>query len=239
LKILIIELFKVRSRISLLPPSGHLHFLFTAFVREFMTMKFKYSSALITTLIVSITAALPAWAETATLRGPTTSRINVRESPSTDSRVRHYGLGGDRVTILNETNAPDGYRWYFVEFPQSGARGWIRGDLLSVNAGSPERVSFAPGTAAATVGGNIRGSQSRSYLVNARAGQTMTTSTIGTSSFLQVLVFAPNGRNLYTGSRNWSGVLPQSGDYRVQVRIVPEEQQSGATAEYSLTIGVR
>ena len=43
----------------------------------------------------------------------------------------------------------------------------------------------------------------------------------------------------YTGSRNWSGVLRRSGDYRVRVRLVPEEQQSGVTGEYSLTIGIR
>lgn len=202
-------------------------------------MKFKFCSALITALVVSITTVLPALAETAIIRGASGSRVNVRDSPSTSAAVRHYGLGGDRVTILNQTNAPDGYRWYFVEFPKSGARGWIRGDLLAVNATSPERVSFKPGTSAAVVGGKVQGAQSREYLVNARAGQTLTTSTIGTSSLLQVLVFAPNGRNLYTGARNWSGVLPQSGDYRIQVRLVPEGQNSGEVGEYSLTIGVR
>jgi uncharacterized protein YgiM (DUF1202 family) len=199
-------------------------------------MKLQYGTALITALVISLTAALPGLAETATLLG---SQINVRESPSTQSRVRHYGIGGDRVNVLNQTNAPDGFTWYFVEFPKSGARGWIRGDLLAVNANSSQRVSFAPGTSAATVGGRVQGAQSRQYIVGARAGQTMTTSTIGTSPFLQVLVFAPNGRNLYVGGRDWSGVLPQSGDYRVQVRLVPEEQRSGAAAEYSLTIGVR
>jgi hypothetical protein len=44
---------------------------------------------------------------------------------------------------------------------------------------------------------------------------------------------------LYTGSRNWSGVLPSSGDYRVQVRLVPEEQRPGASGEYSLTVAIR
>ncbi|MBM0745478.1 SH3 domain-containing protein [Phormidium sp. CLA17] len=169
--------------------------------------------------------------------------MNIRATPSTSAPVRHYGLGGDRVNILNQTNAPDGYRWYFVEFPNSGARGWIRADLLRVGGNyggsSTQRIAFAPGTSAATVGGKVQGAQSRDYLVNARAGQTLNLSTVGTSSFLQLQVFAPNGSTLYTGSRNWSSVLRQSGDYRVRARLVPEEQKRGVTAEYSLTVSVR
>ena len=206
-------------------------------------MKFKYGSALVTALVISFATLLPASADTGTIQGTLGSRVNVREAPSTDSQARHYGVGGDRVNILNQTNAPDGYRWYFVEFPNSGARGWIRGDLLRVDGNyggtSTQRISFAPGTAAATVGGKVQGAQSRDYLVNARAGQTLNLSTIGTSSFLQLQVFAPNGSTLYTGSRNWSSVLRQGGDYRVRVRIVPEEQKPGVVAEYSLTVGVR
>lgn len=204
-------------------------------------MKLKYGSALITALVISFATVLPAFAETGTIQG--SGRINIREAPSTSSSIRHYGLGGDRVTILNQTNAPDGYRWYFVEFPNSGARGWVRGDLLRVGGNyggtSTQRISFAPGTSSAQVGGKVQGAQSRDYLVNARAGQTLTLSTIGTSSFLQLQVFAPNGRILYTGSRNWSSVLRQSGDYRVRARLVPEEQNAGTAAEYSLTVVVR
>lgn len=201
----------------------------------------KYGSALMTALVLSLATVLPALAETGTIQG--SGRVNIRETPSTSSSIRHYGLGGDRVTILNQTNAPDGYRWYFVEFPNSGARGWIRGDLLRVGGNyggsSTQRISFAPGTAAATVGGKVQGAQSRDYLVNARAGQTLSISTVGTSPFLQLQVFAPNGSTLYIGSRNWSVVLRQSGDQRIRVRLVPEEQKPGTAAEYSLTVGVR
>jgi hypothetical protein len=206
-------------------------------------MKFKYGSALMTALVVSFMTVLPAFADTGTLQGSPGSRVNVRQSPSTTAPVQHYGLGGDRVNILNQTNAPDGYRWYFVEFPNSGARGWVRGDLLSVGGtpggSSTQRVSFSPGTSAATVGGKVQGTQARDYLVNAGAGQTLTTSTVGTSPYLQVQVFDPNYTNLYSGSRNWSGVLRRSGDYRIRVRLVPEKQQSGVAGEYSLTISIR
>lgn len=206
-------------------------------------MKFKYGSALMTALVIAFATVLPAFAETGTIQGTLGSRVNIRQSPSTSASVKHYGMGGDRVNILSQTNAPDGYRWYFVEFPNSGARGWIRGDLLRVggNSGgnSSQRISFAPGTSAATVGGKVQGTQSRDYILGVRAGQTLSVSTISNTSYLQVQVFDPNGGNLYSGSRNWSSVLNRSGDYRVRMRLVPEKQQSNVTGEYSLTIGAR
>ncbi|MGV0026034.1 SH3 domain-containing protein [Phormidesmis priestleyi ANT.L61.2] len=195
---------------------------------------------MITAIVISIATGVPASADMGTIKGTSGSRVNVRQSPSTSAPVRHYGVGGDRVTILNQTNAPDGYRWYFVEFPNSGARGWIRRDLLQVNAAATsQRISFTPGTSAAKVGGKVQGTQSRDYILNAGAGQTLTTSTVSTSPYIQVQVFDPNGSNLYTGSRDWSSVLRRSGDYRVRVRLVPEEQKQGVSGEYSLTIGVR
>jgi len=206
-------------------------------------MKFKYGSALVTALVMSIAPALSALASTAMIQIAPGTQANVRESPSTSAPIRHYGVNGDRVNILNQTNAPDGFAWYFVEFPSSGARGWIRSDLLAVesgsNSGSAQRITFAPGTSAANVGGRVQGAQSRDYLLNAGTGQRLTTSITGNSQFLQVQIFAPNGTNLYTGSRNWSGVLPSTGDYRVRVRLVPEEQKPGASGEYSLTIAIR
>ncbi len=219
-------------------------------------MKFKYGLASVAALLMTLATALPSLADTATIQSSSGSQVNVRAEPSTTSQIRHRGQGGDRVNVLNQTNAPDGFVWYFVEFPTSGARGWIRGDLLKVNAPiaitppipvtptppitpiTSERVSFAPGTSAAMVGGKVQGTQTRDYVINAASGQTLKTSTTSTSQFLQVQVFAPDGVNLYTGSSNWSVVLRSTGDYKIRVRIVPEEQKPNATGEYSLTIAV-
>lgn len=219
-------------------------------------MKFKYGLASVAALLMTLATALPSLADTATIQSSSGSQVNVRAEPSTTSQIRHRGQGGDRVNVLNQTNAPDGFVWYFVEFPTSGARGWIRGDLLKVNAPiaitppipvtptppitpiTSERVSFAPGTSAAMVGGKVQGTQTREYVINAASGQTLKTSTTSTSQFLQVQVFAPDGVNLYTGSSNWSVVLRSTGDYKIRVRIVPEEQKPNATGEYSLTIAV-
>jgi Bacterial SH3 domain len=61
------------------------------------------------------------------------SRINVRSQPSTRAYSPHYGVSGDRVKVLRSTRGRDGYDWYFVRFPRSGAEGWVRGDLISLN----------------------------------------------------------------------------------------------------------
>lgn len=59
------------------------------------------------------------------------SRINVRDAASTQANVRHYGLGGDRVTILGSSVDRGGDLWYRVRFNRSGAEGWIRGDFVT------------------------------------------------------------------------------------------------------------
>ena len=61
------------------------------------------------------------------------ARINVRTGPGTHFYARHYGLSGDRVTILNEAPSNDGYRWWYLKFNVSGAKGWVREDLVLLN----------------------------------------------------------------------------------------------------------
>ncbi|MBD2326576.1 SH3 domain-containing protein [Alkalinema sp. FACHB-956] len=58
-------------------------------------------------------------------------RINLRSAPSTAGRVVHYGLSGDIVKVIRDLQGDNGYTWHYVEFP-SGAKGWVRGDLLIV-----------------------------------------------------------------------------------------------------------
>jgi hypothetical protein len=58
------------------------------------------------------------------------SRIFLRSSPSTSASKKGYGLVGDRVKALTTTEGQNGYIWYKVRFPESGATGWIRGDLI-------------------------------------------------------------------------------------------------------------
>jgi Bacterial SH3 domain len=59
------------------------------------------------------------------------SAINIRAGVGTSSEILHLGYSGDRVEILNQVTGTDGYRWYNIRFPQSGATGWVRGDFIA------------------------------------------------------------------------------------------------------------
>lgn len=86
--------------------------------------------AIVSTTAVALGMAVPALAEPAVLVGQITgSHVNVRSQPSTQASSPHYGLVGDQVEVLDQTTARDGYVWFYVEF-RSGARGWVRGDLV-------------------------------------------------------------------------------------------------------------
>lgn len=58
------------------------------------------------------------------------SRINIRDDASTTADIQHTGYAGDPVQIIDSIEGEDGYTWYQVEF-DSGAVGWVRGDLIS------------------------------------------------------------------------------------------------------------
>ena len=59
------------------------------------------------------------------------SKINVRRGPGTHFGIRHYGLNGDPVEILDSSKGNDGYYWYELTFVNSRAKGWVREDLIA------------------------------------------------------------------------------------------------------------
>ncbi len=65
------------------------------------------------------------------------SQINLRSTPTASGKRLGYGLVGDRVEVADKTTA-EGYDWYKVRFPKSGAKGWIRGDFVSVDGTSQQ-----------------------------------------------------------------------------------------------------
>lgn len=69
--------------------------------------------------------------------------INIRQGASTDAEVQSAGYAGERVEIANRTQGNDGYTWYEVR-SESGASGWVRGDLISAQAPSTNQPSNQP-----------------------------------------------------------------------------------------------
>lgn len=192
--------------------------------------------------LFTLALAGPALAEMGTLRGSPGSQINLRSQPSTRASSPSYGIPGDRVNILNETRGTDGYVWYYVEFPQSRARGWVRGDLLQPDSGNnnpAQRLSFAPGASSATVSGSVRGYETRDYLLNARRNQRMTVNLRSNNSFMEFVIFNPRGETIHVGSTSWSGLLPTNGDYKVRVLLVRAEARRNGAGGFNLTVSIR
>lgn len=74
------------------------------------------------------------------VRPPT--RISVRSGPSLRDPRRYYGRVGARVNVLRQSRGGDGSTWYYVQFPRSGAAGWVHRNLVSF-AGPPS-IPTAP-----------------------------------------------------------------------------------------------
>jgi serine/threonine protein kinase, bacterial len=68
----------------------------------------------------------------ATIVGEAGSK-NVRKGPGTENGVAHIAYPGDRVKILDSAQDGGGLTWYKVSFPQSGAQGWVAGQLLKID----------------------------------------------------------------------------------------------------------
>lgn len=204
-------------------------------------MNLKFVASMASGLVLSLCLALPALAEMGTLRGSAGGQINVRSQPSTNAPAPSYGLPGDRVQIIEANRGADGYLWYYVEFPKSQTRGWVRGDLLITDSDrgrSVQRIAFAPGATSATVNGSIQGYETRDYLLRAQAGQQMTVNLRSNSSFTQVVVFSPKEETLFVGT-NWTGTLPSSGDYKVRVLLVRAEARRNGAGSFQVAVGIR
>jgi uncharacterized protein YgiM (DUF1202 family) len=68
---------------------------------------------------------------TLTAQDPTAS-INIREGASMNARVRYRANAGDPIQVSGSAQGDDGFIWYQVRF-SSGAVGWVRGDLVTMN----------------------------------------------------------------------------------------------------------
>ncbi|MEZ4682827.1 MAG: LysM peptidoglycan-binding domain-containing protein [Caldilineaceae bacterium] len=105
------------------------------------------------------------------------------------------------------------------------------------NLDATERINFAPGTTSATVNGTVTDPAHRRYLVRAQAGQTMNvtlTSAQPTTSFSVVGVSGGQTlKGLGDGGNSWSGVLPQTQDYLIEIVTLEFSSTS-----YTLTVEI-
>ncbi len=100
-----------------------------------------------------------------------------------------------------------------------------------------QRIRFAPGATAAQVSGQVSGTTTASYVLEARAGQHMQIFLTSPYSNVYVTLVSPFGSPLaraQAGAQSFDGILPESGDYSIQLSA----PVGTAVTSFTMTIAV-
>ena len=101
---------------------------------------------------------------------------------------------------------------------------------------SQQRIRFARGTHSETVRGRVSRDTAMLYIVGAKAGQSMTVTMDGDAK-TRFDLSGPkdtSGQAIASGETEWSGTLPDDGDYKLFVFT-----EGNATAPFTLTVSVK
>lgn len=105
----------------------------------------------------------------------------------------------------------------------------------------PERVQFAKGTSSKAIKGTIKGDQSRLFVVNLRAGQTISVKLVSSNASANFNVTAPGAEQaMFIGSTSgneFKDVIPSSGDYKIDLYLMRNAARRNETANFTITIG--
>jgi len=101
------------------------------------------------------------------------------------------------------------------------------------------QVHFDKGTTGTTVKGHVKGYDSVNYKLGAKSGQSMRVSLESKKAFMNI--FEP-GKGVGDGAMfigstvgdNYTGILPKSGTYTIQVYLMRNEARRGTNAPYTL-----
>ena len=94
-----------------------------------------------------------------------------------------------------------------------------------------KRIRFARGRTTAVIKDTIRLCTGHTYRLRARAGQTMSVN-LAAGSQTGLTLRAPSGEALVDGGKDWSGELPEGGQYVIEIG-------TDATARYTLEVTIR
>ena len=114
----------------------------------------------------------------------------------------------------------------------------VKNTLVQLETGERKpafrRLQFKRGTSEATVQGKVSIALPDTYLVGARAGQTMTVKLTAPRKTVRFLVMSPSTRSLVAdNARDWTGVLGESGDYTI---IIDSDARNST---YSMTVSIK
>ena len=89
----------------------------------------------------------------------------------------------------------------------------------------PARIQFAPGAISAEVSGSLPPAGAASYVLGALGGQTMTVELTFTQGLGLIIIWGADGTVLisdHAGATEWTGVLPSTQDYYIDVRAAAD-----------------
>ena len=115
--------------------------------------------------------------------------------------------------------------------------------VAAQGAAAPIRVQFAKGTSSKTIKASIRGDQSKLYVVNVRAGQKLTVKLTPSNASNYFNITAPGAQQaLFIGStegNSYTGVVPSSGDYKIDVFLMRNAARRNETSNFTLFVGAK
>jgi len=105
------------------------------------------------------------------------------------------------------------------------------------------QVHFDKGTTGSTVKGHVKGYDTVNYKLGAKEGQYMRVSLDSKKAFINI--FEP-GKGVGDGAmfigstegKSYTGNLPKSGTYTIQVYLMRNEARRGTSTPYALHIGI-
>jgi hypothetical protein len=118
----------------------------------------------------------------------------------------------------------------------------VMAQAAMLDADRTETVRFARGATSATLSGRVSGYEAVDYVLSARRGQQMTVSLTTPHRFVYFTVLPPGGAAAPDGgsiTRNYSGELTASGEWRVRVYLMRNAARRGEYADYRLTTSIR
>ena len=109
--------------------------------------------------------------------------------------------------------------------------------VYTLEVAIPARIQFASGATSAVVSGSAPPGGGVSYVLNAAAGQTMTVRLGVTQGLGLIIIWGADGNVLisdHAGATEWSGVLPTTQDYFIDVRAAADQPALKYTLEVAI-----
>jgi hypothetical protein len=123
----------------------------------------------------------------------------------------------------------------------AGALALPMGSQAQAPMPKPERVQFAKGTSSKAIKGTLKGDQSRTFLVNLRAGQKMTVKLVSNNASANFNVTAPRAMQaMFIGSvsgNEFAETIPSSGDYKIDLFLMRNAARRNESVSFTITIG--